>query len=69
MKIDDILRLAFKMGVSDVHFTVNSAPAFRLHGHLRPFDAPEWKGGLEIDASYIKILAPEDTDNLARQIF
>ncbi|MDA8096292.1 MAG: type IV pilus twitching motility protein PilT [Desulforudis sp.] len=68
MQIDEILRLAFKLGVSDVHFTVNSATAFRLHGHLRPFDAPEWAGRLEIDPSYIRVLTPEDTDNLARQI-
>ncbi|MDQ7789318.1 MAG: type IV pilus twitching motility protein PilT [Clostridia bacterium] len=68
MKIDEILKLAFKMGVSDVHFTVGSAPAFRQHGHLRPFDAPEWKGGLEIDASYVRPLTPVDTDDLVKQI-
>lgn len=68
MQIDEILRLAFKLGASDVHLTVDSPPAFRLHGALLPFDAPEWQGRLEIDPSYVRALTPADTDGLARQL-
>ncbi|OPX91140.1 MAG: Twitching mobility protein [Pelotomaculum sp. PtaB.Bin117] len=65
---DEILALAFRIGASDVHITVNSPPAFRLHGKLLPFDAPEWHGGLGADFSAIRKLTPEDTDLLVRQI-
>jgi twitching motility protein PilT len=63
-----LLQKAFELGVSDVHLTVNSAPAYRLHGALLAFDAPEWKGRLDIDPSYVRKLTPEDTENLAKQI-
>ena len=63
-----LLQKAFEVGASDVHLTVNSAPAFRLHGALLPLDAPEWKGKLNIDAAYLAKLTPEDTEDLARQI-
>lgn len=68
MTTDEILSLAFKLGVSDVHITVNSAPAFRLHGELLPFDAPEWQGRLGAEAEGTGKLTPEDTDSLVRQI-
>ena len=68
MDIHVLMDLAFKMGASDIHLTVNSAPAFRLHGKLLPFDAPEWKGSLAIDASYIIKLGEADTENFARQL-
>lgn len=68
MKVDDILTQAFNLKISDVHLTVNSAPAYRLYGHLLPFDSPQWKGKLEIDPSYIRKLTPEDTISLARQM-
>ncbi|WP_277445273.1 type IV pilus twitching motility protein PilT [Pelotomaculum isophthalicicum] len=68
MTTDEILALAFKLGASDVHITVNSPPAFRLHGKLLPFDAPEWQGGLGAEASAIGKLTPEDTDSLVRQL-
>jgi len=65
---DEILSLAFKTGASDVHITVNSAPAFRLHGKLLPFDAPEWQGRLGAEAAATGKLTPVDTDQLVRQI-
>lgn len=68
MTTHDILSLAFKLGVSDVHITVNSAPAFRLHGELLPFDAPEWQGRLGAGVEGTGKLTPEDTDSLVRQI-
>ncbi|MDD4169481.1 MAG: type IV pilus twitching motility protein PilT [Desulfotomaculaceae bacterium] len=68
MTADEILSLAFKLGVSDVHVTVNSAPAFRLHGRLLPFDAPEWEGRLGAEVAAAGKLTPEDTDRLVRQI-
>jgi len=68
MTCNEILALAFKLGASDVHITVNSAPAFRLHGSLLPFDAPEWQGRLGAEATAIGKLTPEDSDMLVRQI-
>ncbi|MEW6540176.1 MAG: type IV pilus twitching motility protein PilT [Bacillota bacterium] len=68
MRIDEILRQACKLGASDVHLTVDSPPAFRLHGALLPLDAPEWQGRPEIDPSYVRALTPADTDRLARQL-
>lgn len=68
MTTDEILTLAFKLGASDVHISVNSAPAFRLHGALLPFDAPEWQGRLYAEASRTGKLTPEDTNLLVRQI-
>ena len=68
MNIDVILKKAFELGVSDVHLTVNRAPAFRLHGALQPFDAPEWKSRLDIDPTYMKQLNGDEVDALAQQI-
>ncbi|OPX84908.1 MAG: Twitching mobility protein [Pelotomaculum sp. PtaB.Bin104] len=68
MNADAILKLAFKLGASDVHVTVNSAPAFRLHGKLLPFDAPEWQDRLGAEVAATGRLTPEDTDKLVRQI-
>lgn len=63
-----ILEKAFELGVSDVHLSVNSAPAFRLHGSLMPFDDPELKGMLNMDESYLAKLTPQNTEDLARQV-
>lgn len=68
MDVRVILEKAFELGASDVHFSVNSAPAFRLHGSLLPFDNPEWKGTLKLDDSYLAKMTPQDTEDLARQI-
>jgi len=68
MNADEILRLAHEVGASDVHVTVNSPPAFRLHGALLPFDAPEWQRRLGEKAAATGKLTPEDTDSLVRQI-
>jgi len=68
LNIDEILTEAFKLNVSDVHMTVNSAPAFRLHGKLVPFDSPEMKARIGLDEKYFNKLTPEDTISLARQI-
>jgi twitching motility protein PilT len=54
--------------VSDIHLSVNSAPAFRLHGALLPFDAPEWGNRLELEPMYLQKMSPEDTEDIARQI-
>lgn len=51
MTTDEILALAFKIGTSDIHITINSPPAFRLYGKLLPFDAPEWQGGFGAEVS------------------
>jgi twitching motility protein PilT len=63
-----ILEKAFELGVSDVHLSVNSAPAFRLHGSLLPFDDPFWEGKLNLDDSYLAKLTPEATEDLAHQV-
>jgi twitching motility protein PilT len=68
MRAEVILQKAFDLEVSDVHLSVNSAPAYRLHGKLLPFDAPEWEGRLDLEPSYLRKMTPDDTDNLARQI-
>jgi len=68
LNIDEILTEAFKLNVSDVHMTVNSAPAFRLHGKLVPFDSPEVRTRIGLDEKYFNKLTPEDTISLARQI-
>lgn len=68
LKIDDILILAFNLGASDVHLTVNSAPAFRLHGALMPFDDPEWQGRIPSDYLMTGKLAPQDTERLVKEI-
>lgn len=63
-----ILQKAFELGVSDVHISVGSAPAFRRHGALLPLDAPEWQETLQINPSYLEKMTPELTEHLARQI-
>jgi twitching motility protein PilT len=68
MNADAILRLAHEVGASDVHVTVNSLPALRLHGALLPFDAPEWQGKLGAEAAAAGKLTPENTALLVRQI-
>lgn len=68
MNIHELLTLAFQQGVSDVHITVNSPPAFRLHGLLLPLDAPEWRDKLDLNPQMVKKLTPQDTERLARQI-
>lgn len=68
LKIDDILKLAFDFGVSDVHLTVNSAPAFRLHGALLPFDDTGWQGRIPPGFLLTGKLAQEDTERLVKEI-
>lgn len=68
MHIDELLTLAKNNGVSDVHITVNTAPAFRLHGSLIPLDDPRWSGQPGLSQEMTKKLEPKDTDVLARQI-
>ncbi len=68
MTADEILALGFELGVSDVHVTVNSSPAFRLNGEILPLDAPEWHGKPGVNFASVDKLKPEDTDSLLRQI-
>ncbi|MHB8158764.1 MAG: type IV pilus twitching motility protein PilT [Desulfocucumaceae bacterium] len=68
MNINEILTQAFRLNISDVHITVNSAIAFRIYGKLLPIDAPEIKPGLQLDQPYFTKLTAEDTGILARQI-
>ncbi|MGE5371549.1 MAG: type IV pilus twitching motility protein PilT [Solirubrobacterales bacterium] len=68
MDIKVILQKAFELGVSDVHLTVNSAPAFRINGALRPFDDPELTPRLGLDQTYTAKLCPEDTEDMAVQV-
>lgn len=67
-KIDEVLKLAFESGASDVHLTVNSAPAFRLHGALIPLDAPAWRDGALHDLIPAGKLTAADTERLVREI-
>lgn len=68
LKMDDILKLAFDLGVSDVHLTVKSAPAFRLFGALLPFDDPGWQGRIPPEFLHTGKLALEDTERLVKEI-
>ncbi|MEW5899761.1 MAG: type IV pilus twitching motility protein PilT, partial [Bacillota bacterium] len=69
MKAVEIITQAARIGVSDVHITVGRPPVYRLHGTLFPLDAPELKGKLDLlSPAEIKVLLPEDTDALAREI-
>lgn len=68
LHINDLLTRANEIGVSDVHITVNSAPAFRLYGSLIPLDDQEWAGKLGPLQGEIKKLTPGETAALARQI-
>lgn len=69
---DEILKLAYKKGVSDVHITAGSPPAFRLHGRLLPFDVTEWPAAPAGEAAAIGTgigkLTSEDTDRFIRQV-
>lgn len=55
MNINDILQLASRQGVSDVHFTVGRPPVFRNDGEVA--SVPDYD-----------TLMPEDTRNLATQL-
>lgn len=69
VNILDILTQAAKLGASDVHITVGRPPVYRIHGVLFPLDDPDLKGKLDlIKPEEIKILSPEDTDLLAREM-
>jgi twitching motility protein PilT len=68
LQINELLTLAMENGVSDVHITVNAAPAFRLHGSLIPLDQPEWAGKPGLPPEVAQSLTPRDTEELARQI-
>ncbi|RJQ30633.1 MAG: type IV pilus twitching motility protein PilT [Peptococcaceae bacterium] len=68
MKCNEILELAVRLNVSDVHLTVASRPVFRLNGVLLPFDAPEWGDRLGFDGKEVPLLMPDDTARLAREI-
>jgi twitching motility protein PilT len=37
--IDSLLEQMVTLGASDLHFTVGTAPAFRVHGHIQPDEA------------------------------
>ncbi len=63
-----ILGAARALGASDIHLTVDSPPAVRLHGDLIPINARECLGKIDLDPIYFDQLSPEDTDSLARQI-
>ena len=64
----NLLSKAFEWGVSDVHLTVGSAPAFRLHGVLLPLDSPYWVERIPVAGAGLGKLTAADTERLARQI-
>lgn len=69
MKADDLITQAAKLGASDIHLTVGRPPVIRLHGILYPLDAAELKGKLDqLAGAEMKVLLPEETDALAREI-
>ncbi|MEG6615866.1 type IV pilus twitching motility protein PilT [Peptococcaceae bacterium 1198_IL3148] len=67
-QIDELLTLAMKNQVSDVHITVGVAPIFRLNGILMPLDGLEMANMLGLDTNSVAKLSPEDTEQLAKQI-
>jgi twitching motility protein PilT len=68
LHIDELLMLAMKNRVSDVHITVGAAPVFRLNGELLSLDEPELANKLGFDVKDVTKLSPGDTEKLARQI-
>lgn len=69
MDIQIILRKAHELGASDVHLTVNSAPAFRIDGKLTPFDDPELRLRLEgMDPVFFAKLTKEAMTDLVSQV-
>lgn len=69
MNTVEILVQAAKLGASDVHITVGRPPLYRLDGTLYPLDAENLIDRIDlIKHEDIKILTPENTDSLAREI-
>lgn len=69
MNIVEIIIQAAKIGASDVHITTGRPPVFRLHGTLFPLDDIRIRGKLDLlKEEDIKILLPEETDIIARQL-
>lgn len=64
LQLEDLLKLACDLNVSDVHLTVNSVPVVRLNGELVFLDQFRAEG---IDPAWRRRLSPEDTENLAGQ--
>lgn len=65
--INEILKLACEINTSDVHLTVNSAPALRRQGELFSLEEPEQWGEAE-GAMVGDKLTAADTDRLLRQM-
>ncbi|MFH1810654.1 MAG: PilT/PilU family type 4a pilus ATPase [Pseudomonadota bacterium] len=40
LDLDELLRGAFKVGASDIHFRVDQTPRYRINGELRSFEIP-----------------------------
>ncbi|SHE60420.1 twitching motility protein PilT [Desulforamulus putei DSM 12395] len=68
MQINELLQLAFQYGASDVHITVNSAPCFRINGHLRPLNAPEIQKQFGLMSSKVDILTAAATEQMVKDI-
>lgn len=69
MNISIMIEQAANLGVSDIHLTVGSMPAFRLHGVLYPLDAEEIKDNIDLlDLEEFRPLLPEDTESIARGV-
>lgn len=68
MELKKILDLAIDQEASDIHITVNSAPCFRLYGHLRPFDDPELQENMGLLPDQTAKLTPADTERMVKEI-
>ena len=54
VEMNELLQLAVDEGAADLHLHVGAPPILRLHGRLRPLDAPPLTG--------------EDTERLMKSI-
>jgi len=69
LNIVEIITHAARIGASDIHITAGRPPVYRLHGTLFPINDAKIKGKLDLlGKEDIKMLLPEETDILARQL-
>ncbi|KUK52141.1 MAG: Twitching motility protein [Desulfotomaculum sp. 46_296] len=69
MNIVEIITQAAKIGASDIHITTGRPPVYRLHGTLFPINDAKIKGKLDLlKEEDIKVLLPDETEILARQL-
>jgi twitching motility protein PilT len=62
--IDSLLERMVELGASDLHYTVGTAPAFRVNGHIRPDEHEEKLGAEETRTTLYSILTSEQQKQL-----